>query len=172
MLLLLDPNKEPFMRRFLFASAIALSLLSAGAQQQLLPSSSSQFKLPAPETVKLSNRAPGLVEPTILPLHFESSSKGECDGQKENGNVTFSLVIDALGRPRNIFFKRPLGKEIDSIAIQVAEAGRFRPAMLNGAAVAVAGILDVHLHACNKERYHPAQFHIGPEIRDFGHSAG
>jgi hypothetical protein len=138
------------MCRFLFSSTIALSFLSATAQQQLPPPSPSQFKLPAPEIVKLSNRAQGLVEPIMLPLHFQSSPKTECDGHKESGEVTFSLVVDGMGRPRNIVFKRPLGKDMDSIAIQVAESDRFRAAALNGAPAAVAGILEVHLHSCTE----------------------
>ena len=138
------------MCRFLFSSTIALSFLSATAQHQLPPPSPSQFKLPAPETVKLSNGAQGLVEPIMLPFHFQSSPKAECEGHKESGEVTFSLVVDAMGRPRNIVFKRPLGKDMDSIAIQVAESDRFRPATVNDAPAAVAGILKVQLHSCTE----------------------
>ena len=138
------------MSRLLFSSAILLLSLHGGAQQPLPPPPPSQLTLPAQGKVTLSNGAQGLVEPSLLPMHFQSPPKAECNGRKESGKVSFSLVVDTEGRPRNIIFKRPLGKEMDSIAIQVAESDRFRRATINGAPAAVAGTLEVQLQSCTE----------------------
>jgi hypothetical protein len=136
------------MCRILLLCVFAPSFILAGALQAIPPHSPSQAMLPVPEKVKLSNGAQGLVEPSLFPLHFQSPPESECNGHKESGKVTLSLVVDSEGRPRNIIFKRPLGKEMDSIAIQVAVSDRFRPATVNGAPAVVAGILEVDLQSC------------------------
>ncbi len=138
------------MQKSWFLFSITFVLATASAQQSLPAASIPQLNLQSPENVKLMNGVPDLTEPSLLSLHFDTPPKAECRGQKQNGNVAFSLVVDGVGRPRNIVFKHVLGNDVDSIAIQIAEADHFRPAMVAGTPGAVEGILEIRLQTCTE----------------------
>jgi TonB family protein len=53
------------------------------------------------------------------------------------GKLFISLIVDTKGMPRNIQIVRPLGMGLDQKAIEAVKAYRFKPAMKDGAPVAV-----------------------------------
>jgi hypothetical protein len=134
----------------------AISLVAAGWAQQPIalpaPSGTQASAAPqaAPERVKLFNGAPGLMAPLLLPPLTPNPPKNRCNGLKRSGSVTFSFIVDSEGRPRNIVFEHVTGNELDYLAVHVMETDVFKPATLNGAAVAGAGMLDMRLQACSE----------------------
>jgi hypothetical protein len=69
-----------------------------------------------------------------------------------DGILTFSLIVDASGQPRNIYFLSPIGDDLDLIALRQVIADRFTPGMSAGQPVAVAVSLEMKLHACLAQR--------------------
>lgn len=70
----------------------------------------------------------------------------------EDGTATFSLIVDATGQPRNVYFLNPIGDDLDLIALKEVLADRFAPGTHAGQPVAVAASVDVKLHSCLAER--------------------
>lgn len=85
--------------------------------------------------------------PRLAPVIFTPPASGTC-GQKTEGKVQLSMVVDANGHPRNIMFTKPLANDLDKLALVAVEAERFTPAMRNNVPVAVGQIVDVSLKAC------------------------
>jgi TonB family protein len=56
--------------------------------------------------------------------------------------------VDSAGQPRNIMFLRPLGTDLDKIALQVAAADRFKPGTHDGVPVAVGQSVEMNIQAC------------------------
>ena len=68
--------------------------------------------------------------------------------EKIDGKVELSLLVDTSGHARNITFLRPLGTELDSIALRIAEANQLSAGTLNGNLVVVAESLLVTIQTC------------------------
>lgn len=85
--------------------------------------------------------------PELLPREFANVASGPCQST-ESGKVQLSLVVDQTGKPRSIFFVRPLGIALDKLAIAVASADLFNPGKRNGIAVPVAMLLEIKLEGC------------------------
>lgn len=137
----------------LFAAVV---LVTAVAHSQQVPAElknlprypeSRVSNLPAPEKVQLFNSATGVAEPVLLPKQMPSLSD-KCDGEKQEGNVTLSLVVDSNGDPRNVMFKRANGNQADILALQILLDSSFQPAMQNGSAVAYGMDAEFHLQVC------------------------
>jgi len=130
--------------RLVFLALIAIS--NRGLGQPAPSSAPAPQNPPKLESVKLYNGSQGLTAVSLLPLQLPVQD--ECEGRKESGAVSFSFIVDAAGKPRNIVFERVLGKEIDYLAVRVMEADRFQAATLNGAPVAVGEAIKMRLEAC------------------------
>ncbi len=128
--------------RLLTALFVAISV-SAGAQQSAVSA-----PLPKPEQVKLYTAAPKVTKASPLVFDFGNSLAEKCGGLVKAANVRFSLVVDASGRPRNVIFDKPLGNDIDLLALKVMLMTHFHPATLNGSPVAVGQFLDMRLEIC------------------------
>jgi len=68
--------------------------------------------------------------------------------QKLEGTTKLSLIVDANGHPRNVFFEQAIGSDLDKLALSVVESDRFKPASVGEESVAVARMVEVHTQAC------------------------
>jgi len=100
---------------------------------------------PGAERVYFS--APDLAPPELIPPQTPTFSSAKCR-DKLSGSVRLSLVVDANGHPRNVYFDHPLGNELDQIAPVVAEADHFKPGALHGQPIAVGRLVTIRLEAC------------------------
>jgi len=65
---------------------------------------------------------------------------------KYQGTCVLRLVVDTNGLPRNIRVERPIGMGLDEEAIEAVRTWRFKPAMKDGAPVAVQIAVEVSFH--------------------------
>lgn len=98
----------------------------------------------APQPVKVYKAGHGVQAPVLKPLELGKLAKEKC-GRRAAGKVEFSLLVDEKGIPRNIFFLKPLGTELDRFALEVAEVDKFTPGMFEGKPVVVAEELEVEV---------------------------
>jgi TonB family protein len=136
------------LRRRLTVAPIAL--LFPGVivgQQATAPASASNSQLVA--TV-VSYAGPGLVAPQPPDLNFSDLATGEC--KTLSGTAELSAIVDATGIARNVYFLRPIGNDLDGMAVKLVTKERFKPGTLNGAPVAVAVTLNIGLQACIEEK--------------------
>lgn len=85
--------------------------------------------------------------PQLLPLSSHAYANANC-WTNDDGAAQFSLIVDASGQPRNIYFLRPIGDDLDLIALREVITNRFTPGRSAGQPVAIAVSLEVTLHAC------------------------
>jgi len=130
-------------------AAGSLLLTGAGGQQPPPASESVQSNLPQPEWVKLYGGEQGVTEPKLIQPEYALQS--ECKGQKSEGSVKLSFVVDSEGQPRNVVFGRALANGIDLIALKLLLKSRFEPAVLNGSPVAVGRSVEMRLQVCAEE---------------------
>ncbi|HMG85430.1 MAG TPA: energy transducer TonB [Terracidiphilus sp.] len=103
------------------------------------------------DPVKIYTSGPGVTAPELLPHQMSDPYVSDhCTGDQQ-GKISFSLIVDAGGTPRNIFFLQPLGNDLDVLALRHVAEDRFKPGTLNGQPVAVAGSLDVSMRTCLRD---------------------
>jgi TonB family protein len=68
--------------------------------------------------------------------------------KKMDGKVVLSVLVDETGKPRNIMFLKPLGTDLDKLALKLVSADRFNPGTSDGAPVVVAQSVAVYFQAC------------------------
>jgi hypothetical protein len=103
------------------------------------------------DPVKIYTAGPGITAPELLPHTApEQFVADHCNGDQQ-GKISFSLIVNASGEPRNIFFLQPLGTDLDVLALKHVTDDRFKPGILNGLPVAVAESLDVSLRTCLRD---------------------
>ena len=73
-------------------------------------------------------------------------------GQKLEGSVKFSFVVDASGNPRNVIFERALANGIDLLALKLMLESRFQPAVLSGSPVPAGREVEMRLQLCAEQR--------------------
>jgi TonB family protein len=96
-------------------------------------------------TVGRDVTAPELLPPTLAPI-----PSGNCK-KKMDGKVVLSVLVDETGQPCNIMFLKPLGTDLDKLALQLATADRFKPGTRDGTPVVVAQSVEVDFQACVDE---------------------
>lgn len=89
---------------------------------------------------------PGVVAPEVVPFTLNQLATGHC--KKLDGAAVFSAAIDATGTPRNIYFLRPIGNDLDKIALNLIDAERFKPGTHDGAPSGTVVSIKVNLEAC------------------------
>jgi hypothetical protein len=102
--------------------------------------------------VKIYALESDVTSPQLLPPSSPHSYTSEGCRSDDDGTATFSLIVDAGGQPRNIYFLNPIGDDLDLIALREVITDRFNPGKSAGQPVAVAASLQVKLHACLAER--------------------
>jgi TonB family protein len=85
--------------------------------------------------------------PELLPVDLSSLMSDKCDASR-SGEVELSFIVDSDGQPHNVMFVHPIGNDLDRLAVVLAHANRFKPAMLNGSPVAVAVTDKIKLRGC------------------------
>src|SRR5271170_4090987 len=94
----------PLSRLMKLQSALATTFLS------VVPVVFAQSPQPMPQAdpVKIYAAGPGITSPELLPHPVsEPYVSDHCSGNQQ-GKIFFSLIVDAGGKPRNIFFLQPL----------------------------------------------------------------
>jgi len=102
---------------------------------------------PQPERVTVYSDGSGAIPPTLLPINLPPVPSAKCK-QKMDGKVQLSVIVDAAGKPRDLWFLRAQGNDLDKLALQIASAERFTPGTNGGAPVAFAQSLEIGLQAC------------------------
>ena len=97
--------------------------------------------------VKVYAVGSGVTAPELLPLNLSLFPTEKC-GNKVDGKVTLSLLVDATGKPRNLMFIKPLGNDLDRYVLKIIEADRFNPGTSDGTPVVVGESVEVNIHAC------------------------
>jgi TonB family protein len=132
-------------------TVIALFFLLAAnsccAQQQTNPSTQFANGDTQPTRVKVYTGGPDVTSPELLPLSLPPFSTEKCE-KTIDGTVELSLLVDATGQPRNIMFLRPLGTDLDKLALQIAGLDRFRPGTHDGKPVTVGESLELKMQSC------------------------
>ncbi len=91
---------------------------------------------------------PGITAPELLPhAAAQSYVNDHCKDHKQ-GKITFSLIVDANGEPRNVYFLSAFGDMVDVLMLKHVTEDRFKPGTLNGQPVAIAESLDVFVRSC------------------------
>ncbi|MGH9529806.1 MAG: energy transducer TonB [Terriglobales bacterium] len=85
------------------------------------------------------------VPPHLLKNSAPKYSK-EARKARVEGTAVLSLVVGADGLPRDISVRHPLGFGLDEEAIKAIKKWRFKPATMDGNAVAVEINVDVVFH--------------------------
>ena len=134
--------------RKLYGVALLISLAASYCGGQ--SSAPAAKDAPPKERVKVYAAGAGVSAPELLPLNFPPVAPTKCK-KKADGLVMLSVIVDAQGRPRNLMFYHPVGNDLDKFALQIAEADRFKPGVSEGAAVAVAQLLEVNMQGCIDE---------------------
>jgi TonB family protein len=128
---------------------VGLGISFSGGQQTISPTSS-----PVPDSqparVKVYTLGPGVIAPELIPPNLAPIPIGNCKN-KMDGKVVLSVLVDESGQPRNIMFLKPLGTDLDKLALKLVTADRFKPGTHDGAPVVVGLSVDVVFQACIDE---------------------
>lgn len=130
-----------------FASGLAVLFAAgmAGGQQSAPPvPAPSLNELPAAPTVYYDVQ--GVTAPEWMRPPFPASSLRHC--QQLAGTIWLTAVIDASGIPREIHWLKTEGDNLDSYALGLIAAQRFKPGTYNSVPAPVAVILTTSLHLC------------------------
>jgi hypothetical protein len=134
-------------RNRLIALCLGLATVCAHGQQPASTSSDAPQVNARPERVKVYSVGPGIEAPRLLPLNLTPITVEKCK-EKIDGKVELSLLVDTSGHARNITFLRPVGTELDRIALGIADANQLSAGTLNGKPVVVAESLRVTIQTC------------------------
>lgn len=78
---------------------------------------------------------------------FTINSQSDCQSST-SGIVMLAAVIDSTGQPYNIQFVRPLGNDLDRLAVKIVAADHFKPAMRGDIPVAAGVNVAITIEAC------------------------
>lgn len=143
--------------RTLSITVLILAALAAplAADQKISSTPLSTPRDSAPGPVAVDSIGPGVTAPRTIPTDLLPIVSSKCR-KKLNGTAVLSFYVDTTGRPRNLIFLRPLGNDLDRIALKVVESERFTPAKSNGIPVVVAETAGVKMRGCIDESLDPA----------------
>ncbi len=85
--------------------------------------------------------------PELLPSDLSSIITDNC-GNVATGEVELSFLVDAEGRTHHVMLVRAIGNDLDRLAVLLAKANRFKPAMLDSVPVAVALTDRIKMNGC------------------------
>jgi len=89
-------------------------------------------------------RIGGGVSAPVPIFNPEPEYSEEARKAKYQGTVVLQIVVDEEGMARDLKIISPLGLGLDEKAMEAVQQWRFRPAYLNGRAVAVAAVVEVN----------------------------
>jgi len=85
----------------------------------------------------------GISAPSVL-FKVEPEYSEEARKAKWQGAVTLSVIVDELGRPKNVTVLRSLGLGLDQKAVEAVSQWRFKPGLKNGKPVPVFATIEVN----------------------------
>ena len=132
------------MRRESPFTLIVFLAASLSFAQQAAPPSPPAVAQSAPSTAYYAS--PGVSAPEMIPITLDSPVQGRC--KKLDGTAVLSAVIDAKGIPHDVFFIKPIGNDLDKIALKIVETDRFKPGSHDGSPAAVVISAKVKLSGC------------------------
>jgi len=84
----------------------------------------------------------GVSAPSVL-SKVEPEYSDEARKAKWQGTVVVSVIVDELGRPRNVRVQRSLGLGLDQKAVEAVSQWRFKPGLKDGKPVPVVATIEV-----------------------------
>lgn len=138
------------MRALWFVALFAGLVTSFSKGQEAVPSGLPHMPDAQPARVKVYAVGPGVTAPELLPLNLAPIPAEKCK-KKVDGKVVLSVLVDESGQPRNIVFLKPLGSDLDKLALKLVAADRFKPGTSDGKPVVVAQSVEVDFQACIDE---------------------
>jgi len=133
--------------------ACALLFLSAavlGWAQTTIPPAPAAAGNPAGALPLVHYAGPGVAAPELIPFAAPAGVSGHC--KKFDGIAELFMVVDSQGVPRQFFFLRALGNELDRMLLNIANADRFKPGTADGTPAAVGVSDEIAVHACVEEK--------------------
>ena len=97
--------------------------------------------------VKLYAVGKEVSSPTLIPNVPLKNSAAPCK-HKLKGKVQIAFIVDAVGEPRNLYLLRPLGSDLDKMALVWIGQERFKPGLRDGSPVAVGQSVEMKLEGC------------------------
>ena len=85
----------------------------------------------------------GVSAPSVL-SKIEPEYSEEARKAKWQGTVVVSVIVDELGRPRNVRVLRSLGLGLDQKAVEAVSQWRFKPGLKDGKPVPVMATIEVN----------------------------
>jgi len=85
----------------------------------------------------------GVSAPSVL-SKVEPEYSEEARKAKWQGTVVVSVIVDELGRPRNVRVQRSLGLGLDQKAVEAVSQWRFKPGLKDGKPVPVMATIEVN----------------------------
>lgn len=137
------------MRALWFVAFFAGLGASFSSGQQANPSMQPQLDT-QPTRGKVYTDGPGVTAPELLSLDPVPNLVEKCK-KKVDGKVVLSVLVDENGQPRNIMFLRPLGSDLDKLALLIVAADRFNPGTGEGKPVVVGQSVEVDMRACEDQ---------------------
>jgi TonB family protein len=125
---------------------IGLGASVAGGQQAGSPAPAPPADATSP-SAKVYDVGPDLTAPELLPTVWKVMAPDACKEEKD-GTVRLSLVVGAGGLPQNITPVHPDGTTLETMALRIVGADRFKPGALKGESVAVNGAVEVGIQGC------------------------
>jgi TonB family protein len=101
----------------------------------------------AAQATEADGPGPTLVAPQPLPLKRPLQPIDKCR-ENHSGVVNLSLLVDVNGMPEHVSATNSAGTTVEQLAVQVVEEESFKPATLNGRAVASSLSLVVSIDGC------------------------
>jgi TonB family protein len=136
-------------REFAFALLVFLSVPFAAAQQAV-PPAPPPLTAALPSTQTIYYAGPGVTAPELHPITLSDAATGRC--KHVDGTVVLSAIVDAAGVPHNVYFLRPAGNDLDTMALKLVLTERFNPGTHDGAPSATADSIEVNLKACTEKQ--------------------
>lgn len=90
----------------------------------------------------------GISAPLLVPPTFTINGTADCQNPA-SGTLVLAAIVDSSGRPQNVQFVRPLGNDLDRLAVKIVVADRFKPATHEGAAIASGVSIAITIQACD-----------------------
>lgn len=127
-----------------FACALLASVATALAASQPAPVPAAASAPPAAQTAYYAG--PGVVAPELLPIELTDAATGRC--KHLDTTVLLAAIVDAAGAPHNVYFLRPAGNALDTIALKLILAERFKPGTHDGAPAATVDSIEANMRGC------------------------
>jgi TonB family protein len=90
---------------------------------------------------------PEVIAPELRPMELTIPNADTCERESDD-EITFSLIVDAHGKPRDVRVINPVGTPIERLAMRIVESDSFEPGTLKGEPVAVKQKAHVSIEGC------------------------